>query len=180
MISKDVLEDVAESWAEEIAREKVIWREVMARVEDSLRHEEVTVIRGVRRAGKTFVLFHMLQKHGGIYLNFEDDRLYDFDIGDFEKVLDMAQEPKNPIIYLDEVQHVAGWEKFAHRIHRKVKLFVTGSNSGLLSPSSSRSSCGSLAKEREGLRFWITWRPEAFPESSSVGIHPWLASTSTG
>jgi predicted AAA+ superfamily ATPase len=133
MISKDVLEDVAESWAEEIAREKVIWREVMARVEDSLRHEEVTVIRGVRRAGKTFVLFHMLQKHGGIYLNFEDDRLYDFDIGDFEKVLDMAQEPKNPIIYLDEVQHVAGWEKFAHRIHRKVKLFVTGSNSGLLS-----------------------------------------------
>jgi predicted AAA+ superfamily ATPase len=133
MISKDVLEDVAESWAGDVASEKVIPRDAMADIEASLGHEEVTVIKGVRRAGKTFILFHMLQKHGGIYLNFEDDRLHDFDITDFEKVLDMVQKLKTPILYLDEVQHVAGWEKFAHRIHRKVKLFVTGSNSKLLS-----------------------------------------------
>ncbi|MBA3045019.1 MAG: ATP-binding protein [Candidatus Thermoplasmatota archaeon] len=133
MISKDVLEDIAESWSGDIVRENVIWRDIMAGVEDSLKYEEVTVIKGVRRAGKTFILFHMLQKHGGIYLNFEDDRLYNFDIGDFEKVLDMVRKLETPILYLDEVQHVAGWEKFAHRVHRKVKLFVTGSNSGLLS-----------------------------------------------
>lgn len=37
------------------------------------------------------------------------------------------------ILYLDEVQVVQGWEKYAHRTLRKKKKFVTGSNSSLLS-----------------------------------------------
>ncbi|MCK4266366.1 MAG: ATP-binding protein, partial [Thermoplasmata archaeon] len=111
----------------------VIERELMGQVEGSLKHEEVTVIKGVRRAGKTFILYHIFQKNGGVYINFEDERLYDFSLEDFEKLLDIVQRQKVPILYLDEVQHVQGWEKFAHRAHRKAKLFVTGSNSNLLS-----------------------------------------------
>jgi hypothetical protein len=130
MIAKEVLEDIVESWRDDIMKEKVIQRDAMPRIEASLGNEEVSVIKGVRRAGKTFILYHLMQKHGGTYLNFEDERLHGFDMADFDKILDMVDEP---ILYLDELQHVHGWEKFAHRVHRKVKLFVTGSNSKLLS-----------------------------------------------
>ena len=125
MIQKGVLEDIAAGWSEDIAGEGVIERDLMANVEASIHQEEVTVIKGVRRAGKTFILYHLLQKYGGVYINFEDERLYDFTLEDFEKVLDMTLKHKPQMLYLDEVQHVEGWEKFAHRAHRKVKIFGT-------------------------------------------------------
>jgi predicted AAA+ superfamily ATPase len=142
MISKDVLEDTVEGWSEDIAGETVIEREPMGQVRESLKHEEITVIKGVRRAGKTFILYHVFQKNGGVYINFEDERLRDFGPEDFEKLHDIVQGQKTPILYMDEVQHVQGWEKFAHRVHRKVKLLVTGSNSSLLSSDYARSLVG--------------------------------------
>lgn len=111
-------------------------------IEKTLSYEEVTVIKGVRRSGKTFTLYELFQKHGGVYINFEDDRLYDFSIEDFEKVMDIIKENDHNILYLDEVQEVSGWEKYAHRIHRKIKILVTGSNSKLLSSEFSKSLVG--------------------------------------
>ncbi len=142
MVSKDVLEDVIEEWTEEIANENVIHRDISDEIEKTLNYEEVTVINGVRRSGKTFTLYELFQKHGGIYINFEDDRLYDFTIDDFEKVMDITKKNNQNILYLDEVQEVSGWEKFAHRIHRKIKILVTGSNSRLLSSEFSKSLVG--------------------------------------
>ncbi len=142
MVSKDVLEDVIEEWAEEIANENVIHRDITDEIDRTMNYEEVTVIKGVRRSGKTFTLYELFQKHGGIYINFEDDRLYDFTIDDFEKVLDITRKNKQNILYFDEVQEVTGWEKFAHRTHRKIKILVTGSNSRLLSSEFSKSLVG--------------------------------------
>jgi predicted AAA+ superfamily ATPase len=142
MVSKDVLEDVIEEWTEEIASENVIHRDITGEIENTLNYEEVTVIKGVRRSGKTFTLYELFQKHGGIYINFEDDRLYDFTIDDFEKVMDITKKNNQNILYFDEVQEVLGWEKFAHRIHRKIKILVTGSNSRLLSSEFSKSLVG--------------------------------------
>ncbi|MDG6220766.1 MAG: ATP-binding protein, partial [Candidatus Thermoplasmatota archaeon] len=84
----------------------------------------------------------LMKKHGGVYVNFEDERLYNFSLEDFDKLYDMALATKSKKLYLDEVQAVEGWEKFAHRAHRKVKLFVTGSNSKLLSSDYSSSLVG--------------------------------------
>jgi len=142
MVSKDVLLDIIEDWAEEISRENVIHRDITVDVEKTLGYEEVTVIKGVRRAGKTFTLYELFQKHGGIYLNFEDERLYDFTMEDFEKITDIINQKNADILYLDEVQEVSGWEKFAHRSHRKVKIVVTGSNSRLLASEYSKSLVG--------------------------------------
>ena len=133
MISKDVLEDVIEEWRNIIQKERVIHRDITEYIEKSLGMEEITVVKGVRRAGKTFILYELFKRQDGIYLNFEDERLYDFTLADFEKVVDIAGEHQKKILYLDEVQEVPGWEKFAHRAHRRLKLFVTGSNSRLLS-----------------------------------------------
>jgi len=133
MTSKDVLEDVIDEWKKLIQNEKVIHRDITDDVEKSLGMEEISVIKGVRRAGKTFILYELFKKQDGIYLNFEDERLYDFTLSDFEKIADIAREHQKKILYLDEVQEVPGWEKFAHRAHRSFKIFVTGSNSKLLS-----------------------------------------------
>jgi predicted AAA+ superfamily ATPase len=133
MISKDVLEDVIEEWRNIIKKERVIHRDITEDIEKSLSMEEITVVKGVRRAGKTFILYELFKRQDGIYLNFEDERLYDFTLPDFEKVVDITREHQKKILYLDEVQEVPGWEKFAHRTHRRLKMFVTGSNSRLLS-----------------------------------------------
>lgn len=133
MTSKDVLEDVIEEWRDIIQKERVIHRDIAKDIEKSIGMEEITVVKGVRRAGKTFILYELFKKQDGIYLNFEDERLYDFTLPDFEKVVDIAREHQKKILYLDEIQEVSGWEKFAHRTHRRFKIFVTGSNSRLLS-----------------------------------------------
>lgn len=132
MISRDLIEDVIDGWTESISMENVVHRDIVERVEKSLTIEEVTVITGVRRSGKTFVLYEMQRAHGGIYINFEDERLVGFSSEDFDRIADIAKERGEKILYLDEVQEVPGWEKFAHRIHRRIKIVVTGSNSALL------------------------------------------------
>jgi predicted AAA+ superfamily ATPase len=53
-------------------------------------------------------------------------------------------EGDRKVLYMDEVQEVPGWEKFAHRVHRRLKLFVTGSNSSLLSSDLSKALVGRL------------------------------------
>ena len=142
MISRDVLEDIIEGYAEDIEKEKVIHRNITDDIERTLKNEEVTVIKGVRRSGKTFTLFELNKKHGGVYINFEDERLYDFSLEDFERVMDIIKSRQAQHLYLDEVQEVMGWEKFAHRAHRKVKIFVTGSNSKLLASEFSKTLVG--------------------------------------
>ncbi len=142
MVQKEIIEDIVAGWSEDIAKERVIERDLATKIEATLKHEEVTVIKGVRRAGKTFILYYLFQKYGGVYINFEDERLYDFGQEDFEKLFDIAQRDDQKYLYLDEVQQVKGWEKFAHRAHRKIKMVVTGSNSSLLSSDYARSLVG--------------------------------------
>ncbi len=142
MISKEVLEDITEGWAEDIQGEHVIHRDLTERAEDTIEQEEVTVIKGVRRAGKTFILYELFQKYGGLYINFEDERLFDFTLDDFERLYDIANVAGKKILYMDEVQNIEGWEKFVHRVHRKLKVFVTGSNSALLSSDYSKALVG--------------------------------------
>jgi len=132
MTSRDVIDDVVSDWDEQIKNESVMGRDIGSAVSGSANLEEITVIRGVRRSGKTFLLYGLKKELGGVYLNFEDERLIDIGPADLEKILDIAVSRGTNILYLDEVQNVAGWEKFAHRALRRMKIFVTGSNSSLL------------------------------------------------
>ena len=166
MISRDLLEDVIDEWEEAISEEKIVHRDITGQIEESLGMEEVTVITGVRRAGKTFALYELHGIHGGIYINFEDERLIGFSTEDFERVLDIARARGERILYFDEVQEVSGWEKFAHRIHKKMKMVVTGSNSALLTSDYARALVGRTITYRmqplsygEYLRF-LSLKPE--------------------
>ena len=133
MVSQSSIQEVIDSWQEKIMKEHVIERDLSKALADSLNLEEVTVLTGIRRSGKTFMMFGLMQKFGGSYINFEDDRLNGFQSEDFDKLMDIMIQRGQRILYLDEVQEAPGWEKFAHRAHRNLKLVVTGSNSSLLS-----------------------------------------------
>lgn len=102
------------------------------------------VFVGVRRAGKSFLLYQKIQQllaeghHWDemLYVNFEDDRLADFTTADFNLILECHAEmsDKRPILFLDEIQNIAGWEKFARRLaDTKYLVYITGSNAKMLS-----------------------------------------------
>ena len=71
-----------------------------------------------------------------LYLNFEDDRLENFTIEDFERILECHTEmyDARPMLFLDEIQNINGWEKFARRLaDAKYKVWITGSNAKMFS-----------------------------------------------
>lgn len=102
------------------------------------------VLVGLRRSGKSFMLYQKMQKmlkdgkswDEMLYLNFEDDRLDKFTNSDFNLILECHAElsDKRPALFLDEVQNVEGWEKFARRLaDNKYEVYITGSNAKMLS-----------------------------------------------
>lgn len=102
------------------------------------------VLVGVRRAGKSYMLYQRIQQllsegHGWdeiLYLNFEDERLENFSAEDFNRLLECHQEMygKRPMLFLDEIQNIESWHKFARRMaDSKYTIYVTGSNAKMLS-----------------------------------------------
>lgn len=103
---------------------------------------KVMVLYGVRRSGKTFILFDQFVRHGeaALYLDFEDDRLQDFTLADFDLIKPAFLELYPHLIgaplafFLDEVQNVEGWERFCRRaVEREgIAVFVSGSSSRMM------------------------------------------------
>ena len=138
MIDKGALREILIDNRKMVANMKVIRRDVALR--DELRY----VFVGVRRAGKSFLMFQRMQDllakgkswNDMLYINFEDDRLYGFDVHDFDTILTVHKEMggQDPILFLDEVQNIEGWEKFARRLaDHKYMVYITGSNAKMLS-----------------------------------------------
>ncbi len=103
---------------------------------------KVVIFYGVRRSGKTFILFDLFKKHknNSVYIDFEDDRLQEFTLKDFEllkyALLELKPEliDKKIVFLFDEVQNIPGWEKFCRRaIEREnANVFVSGSSSKIM------------------------------------------------
>jgi len=98
---------------------------------------QIVVISGIRRSGKSTLLrqFSMLYNNFH-YINFDDDRLLEFSLGDFSTLMLVYEKisPGTKVIFIDEIQNIAGWERFIRRIHDDgYKVFLTGSNAKLLS-----------------------------------------------
>jgi predicted AAA+ superfamily ATPase len=102
------------------------------------------VIVGVRHTGKSYMLYQrvrQLQASGKgwdeiLFVDFEDERLAEFQAEDFESLLEAHLElyGKKPIVFLDEVQNIPDWDKFVRRLaDAKYRVYVTGSNAKMLS-----------------------------------------------
>jgi len=119
---------------------------------------------GMRRTGKTFFCYQKMAALLGsgvnrqeiLYLNFEDERLFDFRVWDFQSILDVyygkfpANKDLECYFFFDEIQRIEQWEMFIRRLldTEKCRIFLTGSSSKLLSSEIATSLRGrSLATE---------------------------------
>ena len=104
------------------------------------------VLMGIRRSGKSYTLYQDILRHltNGInkvedilYVNFEDERIASItseELGDILTAYLEMYDQKHPLIYLDEIQNITGWEKFARRLSEsKYRVMITGSNAKMLS-----------------------------------------------
>ena len=94
------------------------------------------IVSGIRRCGKSTFLLQMLSKRfpDAIYLNFEDPRLYGFDLSDFQKLDLLISEDKGKVLFFDEIQVIKGWEIFVRqKLDQGFQIIITGSNASLLS-----------------------------------------------
>ena len=102
------------------------------------------VLVGSRRAGKTYCLLQvikdMLSKGAYLssilYINFEDERLLELKVTELSLITEAFKEMfhSTPVYFLDEIQNIDGWEKFARRLADSgERVFITGSNAKMLS-----------------------------------------------
>ena len=137
-MDKQILKQILRDNQQEVVRYKIEPRELI--IDDF----PCCVLVGVRRSGKSFMLYQQIQQlliNGKqwddiLYLNFEDERLENFTAEDFNRLLECHQEMygKRPMLFLDEIQNIDGWERFARRMaDAKYTIYITGSNAKMLS-----------------------------------------------
>jgi hypothetical protein len=139
-ITKDILASALKEQAESFeSRDLGVEREILKEIKETIFAPQITVITGLRRVGKSTLLAQIANKYlkdGYYFVNFEDERLLNFQVKDFdllhETLISMFGEKKT--FLFDEIQNVPEWERFVRRLHDQgYKFIVTGSNASLLS-----------------------------------------------
>jgi predicted AAA+ superfamily ATPase len=134
MVFKEDIEAAYDGQKRVLAKDfGLIKRDMLETFKPSSTHVEV--ISGIRRSGKSTLMRQIVKKYFEkvSYFNFEDSRVFGFEVGDFSK-LDEVMGEEIEAYFFDEIQNVEGWEIFVRQLHeRGEKVFVTGSNASLLS-----------------------------------------------
>ena len=137
-----------------------------------LNTNKIISIIGVRRSGKTFILFQTIKRLVDIhkvpierivYINFEDERL-EITKENLNQLVEAYKELypdvslEEVFFFFDEVKNIEGWEKFIRRVYDNYtkNVFITGSNSKLLSSE--------IATSLRGRNISITIYPLTFRE----------------
>ncbi len=131
------------------------------------------VIIGMRRSGKTYLLFQEMQRlvDAGVernrllYVNFEDDRLQPIGPDVLDRTLETfyrlnpAARSKDAYLFLDEIQVVEGWSRFARRVldTETARLYVSGSSAKMLSTE--------VSTEFRGRGYTVELLPLSFAET---------------
>ena len=138
MNTQTLLSIVADQREELLAND---YSEFCSRPEESqldLNSNRAQVVIGVRRCGKS-TLCEIFLKQKDVefaYVNFDDDRMTDMKADDLDRLLEALYMTYGEFkyLFLDEIQNIEGWPLFVNRLLRqKIHLFITGSNSKLLS-----------------------------------------------
>jgi predicted AAA+ superfamily ATPase len=118
------------------------------KIQNYLQKDEIVVIKGVRRCGKSTLMLNQIKalhrigcdKNRILFVNFEDPRLINHLSLDlmqqiYEVYLEYLNPNDKPYLFLDEVQNIPSWEKWVNKEYelKKSHITVTGSNSSMLS-----------------------------------------------
>lgn len=137
MIQKEVIREILLENRKEVEFHQIVPRNFQ--MEDFANY----VLIGVRRAGKSFMLYQQIQQNlkrgitwdSMLYINFEDERLMGMTAQELNLILEVhgMMSKERPILFLDEIQNINGWEKFARRLaDNKYRVYITGSNAKML------------------------------------------------
>jgi len=95
------------------------------------------IVTGIRRCGKSTLLKQMYRTEDSkklFFLSFEDPRLFNFELLDFELLDSIIENSKSETLFFDEIQIVDGWELYIRqKLDEGFRVVVTGSNASLLS-----------------------------------------------
>jgi len=117
----------------------------------------VNDIVGIRRSGKTYLMFYIihylleskkLDKKSTLYINFENRRLYPLKEEYFNQIIEfvyaegLLDKFERIYLFLDEIQNIENWHRWARSIYDefkgRMKIFISGSNEKLLEKEYSR------------------------------------------
>lgn len=157
-ITKDIIKNCLRDKRDEIENAIIVHRPF--EFEDNGNY----VLVGIRHVGKSYLLFQRVKEllASGIgwdeilFVDFDDERLAEVETADLNLFIETHFETygKKPYVFLDEIQNIPGWDKFARRLaNEKYHVYITGSNAKMLS---------SDVATTLGGRFFIT---EVFPYS---------------
>ncbi|HLC19736.1 MAG TPA: ATP-binding protein [Candidatus Nanoarchaeia archaeon] len=110
----------------------------------SVQLKEVTVITGVRRSGKSTLMYQMIKKiiNGGVdaaqilFVNLEDSKLHDDSLDDiYTSYRENVNSEKKAYVFFDEIHRKKEWEAWIRSMYDKQtgdKFVISGSSSHLL------------------------------------------------
>jgi hypothetical protein len=135
---KEILE-LLQEWKDTGAPADIINRDLkIAKME-----KKANSFVGIRRAGKTYAMFQLakgIKSKDVFYINMEDDRLVNPNIKHLTALTPTIKENfelkgKQLYLFVDEIQNVDNWERWARRMaeRKDVFLFISGSSSKLSS-----------------------------------------------
>ena len=123
-------------------------RDIFQKLIKNLKSKHIQVLHGIRRSGKSS-LFKLMINHLSenidpqeiLYINLDDPFFtkYSNDPTSFYEIIQAAKkltQKEIKYLFLDEVQAIYGWEKYIKSVYDSnvfKKIFITGSNSTLLS-----------------------------------------------
>jgi predicted AAA+ superfamily ATPase len=153
-----------------------IEREKDSLLKEYLPAQQIKIISGIRRCGKSHFSIRNLPREKTVYVNFDDERLFQMKANDLARIYEAGLKivPEVKFWVFDEIQNVDGWELFVNRLQKKnVNLIVTGSNSKMLSRE--------LASNLTGRTLTIEMMPFSFREYLLFqNFDPQIPSTSEG
>jgi len=142
MIETENIRDVLSRQKERLFKvKKLVPRELLEDILKFLDDKRIIIISGMRRVGKSTLLgeimSHLKSKDNKFcYVNFEEEAFLNFEAKDFEKLNEILIEiyGAGNYYFFDEIQNIKNFESFVRRLHDDgKKIFLTGSNSSLLS-----------------------------------------------
>lgn len=163
----------AERLAEELERQNPWWktgriqleeglieREIFQKLKEELKENIITSVTGLRRAGKTTLLFQLIdhlleteEEPNVLYFSFDlyqDSVRHILDVY-FSDILKKTPGEEEVYIFLDEVQKVKNWSdqvKGFHDQHKNLKFIVSGSSSARILKGGGESLVGRMSINR--------------------------------
>lgn len=114
---------------------------------ENLTVRHIQVLQGIRRSGKSSLfkllinhLLHNVDAGSILYVNLDDPFFIQYannpaSLYEVIQTAEILTQKKIKYLFLDEVQAIAGWEKYVKSVYDSeqfTKIFITGSNSSLL------------------------------------------------